>query len=550
MLQKIHIQNFALIDKLHITLDSELNIITGETGAGKSIILGALGLLMGNRADVNSLLDPDSKCVVEGEFDLQKMNLKQLFGSFDLDYDNTCIIRREIAPNGKSRAFINDTPVTLDILKAISSKLVDVHSQHDSVLLGSSAYQLDMIDAFAGNEEEVFEYKQAFHIFKKASSELEKLKKAAVNSQKDFDYNSFLLEELVEANIKAGEKEAAEEELNILENAEEVKTRLASLMSLFNNPEHSMIEMLRDASATLNPIVSVSKEYLTLKERISSVLIELSDIADEVEQKEGDLALDEERIAFLKDRLDVIFRLMQKHGVQDEEALLKQQNDLSIKVADVLDFDSKLQKLSRGVEQAKIEVEKIAQSLSKKRKGIVKDLNKKVILLLKELGITNADFDMSFEDKPLDETGQDEVSFLFSANKGIALQPLKKVASGGEFSRLMLVLKYYLAEKKSLPTIIFDEIDTGISGEVAIKMGALLRKMSTLMQVAAITHLHQIAGKGTSHFFVYKIDGVKRTFSNIKKLDEDERVIEIAKMIGGQNPSESAIKSALEVLQN
>lgn len=550
MLQKIHIHNFALIDELRITLDAELNIITGETGAGKSIILGALGLLMGNRADVNSLLDADSKCVVEGEFDLTKMDLRKIFESFDLDYEATCIIRREIAPNGKSRAFINDTPVTLDILKAISSKLVDVHSQHDSVLLGSSAYQLELIDAFAGNEEEVFEYKQAFHIYKKASSELEKLKKAAATSQKDFDYNSFLLEELETANVKIGEKEAAEEELNILENAEEVKKRLANLMSLLNSPELSMIEMLRDAAAMLNPIVSISKEYASLKERISSVLIELSDIADEVEQKEEDLALDEERITVLKDRLDLIFRLMQKHGVQEVEGLHEQHKELSQKVGDVLDFDAKLQKLSKQVELAKQEVDKIAQSLSKKRKGVVKELNKKVILLLKELGITNADFDISFEQIALDDSGQDEVSFIFSGNKGISMQPLKKVASGGEFSRLMLVLKYYLAEKKSLPTIIFDEIDTGISGEVAIKMGALLKKMSTLMQVAAITHLHQIAGKGTSHFFVYKKDGDTRTFSNIKKLTQEERVIEIAKMIGGQNPSESAIKSALEVLEN
>lgn len=550
MLQTISIQNFALIDELHISLDSELNIITGETGAGKSIILGALGLMMGNRADVNSLLDSNKKCIVEGEFDVSKLNLEKVFKENDLEYDNQCIIRREISPAGKSRAFINDTPVTLDILKSISSRLVDVHSQHDSILLGSSAYQLDMIDAFAGNEEEVFVYKQAFLIYKKAKSALEKLKSEAATAQKDFDYNSFLLEELEMANIKEGEKLASEQELNILENAEEVKLRLAALNAIFNHPEQSVLELLREAGLQLNPISSVAKEYADLKTRISSVLIELSDIADEVEQKETDLELDENRIVELKERLDLIFRLMQKHGVQSEEELFVKHKELSEKVADVLDFDAKLKKMNTQVELAEKEVILIAQSLSNKRKGVVKGLNKKVETLLKELGIGNADFKIHFEDKNLDETGKDEVSFLFSANKGIVPQPLKKVASGGEFSRLMLVLKYYLAEKKSLPTIIFDEIDTGISGEVAIKMGALLRKMADLMQVAAITHLHQIAGKGTSHFFVYKKDSAERTFSNIRKLSTDERVIEIAKMIGGQNPSDSAIQSALEVLES
>ncbi|WP_341224920.1 DNA repair protein RecN [uncultured Arcticibacterium sp.] len=550
MLAHLLIKNYALIEHLEISPDAQLNIVTGETGAGKSIMLGALGLLMGNRADGKALYNQEKKCFIEGTFNIGSYQLEELFERADLDYENPCLIRREIAPSGKSRAFVNDTPVTLDVLKKLSERLLDVHSQHDSILLGESDYQLDLLDAFAENEALIKTYKADYKDYRSAKKALDYLSQEAIELKKEFDYNSFLLEELADANLKEEEQDTAQEQLDVLENAEEVKLKLNQVSMLLNHPEQSLISALQDAVVQLNPIVKYSQVYEELKKRLQSVQVELADIADEVEKYEEDVEHNPEEIEKLKGRLDLIFRLQQKHGVKSISELIEIRESLSLKVEDVLNFDGKLKVLTQNLEKAEAKVLKTGQSLSKKRLSVIPSLQKRVVALLKELGIPNADFKIENEEQVLDKNGINKVQFLFSGNKGFDLQGLRKVASGGEFSRLMLSLKYILAEKTAMPTIIFDEIDTGISGEVAIKMGQLMRQMSQNMQLIVITHLHQIAGKGTSHFFVYKNDTAARTVSSIKKLEENERILEIAKMIGGDNPSDSSIQSALELLQS
>ncbi|MFT7419995.1 MAG: DNA repair protein RecN (Recombination protein N) [Algoriphagus sp.] len=549
MLAHLLIKNYALIEHLEISPDAELNIVTGETGAGKSIILGALGLLMGKRADSKALLDQEDKCIVEGTFNIKGLGLETLFEHVAVDFEKVTVIRREISPAGKSRAFINDSPVTLDILKGIGESLLDVHSQHDSILLGESEYQLDLVDSYAENSALVEIYKKDYKTFKVAERALNKLSEQSEVLKKEFDYNNFLLKELSKANFQEDEQELAEEELAVLENAVEVKLRLSQVSSLLNHPDQSLITALQEASAQLNPITKLAAAYETLKKRLQSIQLELSDVADEIAGFESEVEHNPERIELLKGRLDLMFRLQQKHQVKTLSELKSTEEDLSIKVEEVLNFEDKLKSLQSYLDAAESKINISAMALSKSRSDISGELEERVMLLLRELGIPNADFKIDIQGKVYEKDGLDAIAFLFSANKGFALQGLRKVASGGEFSRLMLVLKYILAEKTAMPSIIFDEIDTGISGEVAMKMGQMMRQMSKNMQVMAITHLHQIAGKGTSHFFVYKKDTSERTVSSIKKLNENERILEIAKMIGGENPSDSSIQSALELLE-
>jgi DNA repair protein RecN (Recombination protein N) len=549
MLNRLEVQNYALIESLEFQPDARLNIITGETGAGKSILLGALGLLRGNRADTKAQLDPDKKCVIEGSFDIREYGLEVFFQENDLDYEPLCIIRREIAQGGKSRAFVNDTPVTLDVLKLLAEKLIDIHSQHDTILLGDSVYQLSFLDAYASSNNERQEYVRAYQAYREVDSALRQLESDASALKKEFDYNSFLLEELVEAKLRKGEQEESEETLRILENAEEVKQRLNRVSEILNHPEMSVIAAVQEAVVSLNPVTKYGQAYTEIKDRLQSVQIELADIADEVTALDDKVELDPDQIQVLKDRLDLLFRLHQKHGTQDAQELIAIKEELGRKVENVLNLEESLAKLQKEKEEAHKILLTCGIALTQKRKAATASLCQRVESLIRELGIPNAAFEVSVETKEPAADGQDKVDFLFSANKGFALQGLKKVASGGEFSRLMLVLKYILAENKALPTLIFDEIDTGVSGEVAVKIGTMMRQMSEHMQLLVITHLHQIAGKGTSHFFVYKADTAERTVSSLKKLEEDERILEIAKMIGGDNPSESSIRSAMELMQ-
>ncbi|UBM58868.1 DNA repair protein RecN [Marinilongibacter aquaticus] len=548
MLVHLQIKNYALIERLEINPGSGLSIITGETGAGKSILLGALGLLMGKRADGKVLYNQEEKCVVEGTFDLSRIGMQELFEENDLDYEQNSIIRREISPSGKSRAFVNDTPVTLDVLKSLSDRLIDVHSQHDSILLGDSGYQLQLVDFYALSEKEKVVYREAFDRYREANRALRKVETEAGKLKDEFEFNSFLLEELESAKLSVHEQEEAEAKLSVLENAEEVKERLNAVLNLLNHPEQSLLSALQEGIVQLNPIAKLSQSYEDIRKRLQSVQIELNDIADEIGIQEEKVEYDPEQIQVLKDRLDLIFRLLQKHHASDVSELLDIQSTLSEKVKQVLNFDDELKRLQLDLKEKGERMQEKADLLSEKRKAVLPEIEHKVVQILKDLGIPNADFKVDMQSVEAGTSGTDSVEFTFSANKGFSLQNLRKVASGGEFSRLMFALKYILAEKVAMPTLIFDEVDTGISGEVAVKMGNLMLEMSENLQMMAITHLPQIAGKGQTHFFVYKTDTPERTISKMKKLSEEERILEIAKMIGGDKPSESALQSAKELL--
>lgn len=548
VLSHLLIKNYALIEHLEVQPDANLNIITGETGAGKSIMLGAIGLLMGQRADTKTLHNAEEKCIVEGTFTMGGFYIQNIFEEEELDFQNPCMIRREISPAGKSRAFVNDTPVTLETLRRIGSQLMDVHSQHDTLSLGSNEYQLQIIDTFAQCHQQLVGYQEKFQSYNKLKVAYEYLQRESSSLKKEFDYNKFLLDELDAAKIKVNEQEELEEELNILENAEDVKQRLVGVTNLFGNPEQSVVSMLQDVVATLAPIKNFSNQYSQFVDRIQSALIELKDVANDVENEEEKIELDDERIAIIQQRLDLLFKLHQKHAVKSNTELLEIQETLEQKVSNVLNLSDNISIAKERMEKAKETALKTAEKLSKVRQAVFPEMERKVVQLLAELGIPNAKLKIDHETSELTEEGIDHINFLFSANKGIAPRQLREVASGGEFSRLMLIIKYLLASKRSLPTIIFDEIDTGISGEVAKKVGNMMREMATNIQVISITHLHQIAGLGTTHFYVYKDDSAAKTISKMKQLSKDERIVEIAKMIGGENPSENAIHSAIEIL--
>lgn len=548
MLSHLLIKNYALIEHLELKPDAHFNIVTGETGAGKSIMLGAISLLLGNRADTKTLYNESEKCIIEGTFDMAGFYIKNIFEEEELDFESSCILRREISPSGKSRAFINDTPVTLETLRKIASQLMDIHSQHDSILLGSNEYQLRIVDTYAQCHDKLVEYQEKYRTYKKLQDAYQQLQIEADQNKKEFDFNNFQLEELVKAKLNPNEQELLEQELNILEHAEEVKLRLKTVYESLNNSEQSILSVLQSTVSSLAPIASYSPEYQQYKDRIQSCLLELKDVSRDIESEEDNIELDGQKIIEIQDRLNLLYKLHQKHAVKSNGELLEIQAILEEKVSKVLNLSENLSAAKERVSKAFDAATKMAESLSKVRQKVLPEIEKRVIGLLIELGMPNAILKIQHQNIQLNSEGIDQINFLFSANKGVTPRQLKDVASGGEFSRLMLAIKYVLGDKRSLPTIIFDEIDTGISGEVAIKVGKMMREMAQSIQVIAITHLHQIAGRGSSHFFVYKDNSSAKTVSRIKQLSQDERIIEIAKMIGGENPSESAIHSAIEML--
>jgi DNA repair protein RecN (Recombination protein N) len=548
MLQNLIIKNYALIEHLDFAPDRSLNIITGETGAGKSIMLGAIGLLLGNRADTKTLYNPSEKCVIEGEFNISGYIIKNIFEEEELDYEEHCIIRREISPQGKTRAFINDTPVNLETLRRITSQLMDVHSQHDNLLLGANEYQLQIVDTFAQNNEILDKYKADYQAYNKSNQAYQQLLVDAKESKKEFDYNSFLLDELQKAKLKTGELEVLEQDLNKLENAEEVKSKLTTAALYLNAPDQSIISFLSATVVSLNGISNYGEQYNQLRNRLQSCLIELKDVAVEVESEAEEVELDNEKISTIQQRLDLLYNLFQKHQVKTDKELMDIQKDLEAKVSKVLNIDEALEKAKIQVEKTEKVLLKSAEALSKSRVAVLPVMEKQLADLLKDLGMPNASLKIENEQVKPNNTGTNIINLLFSANKGIKPQPIKNVASGGEFSRLMLAIKYILANKRALPTIIFDEIDTGISGEVSIKVGNMMREMSRGHQIIAITHLHQIAAQGSAHYFVYKDNSSARTVSRIRKLTNEERVMEIAQMIGGQNPSKAIVDNAREIL--
>jgi DNA repair protein RecN (Recombination protein N) len=548
MLQNLTIKNYALIEHLVLTPDRALNIVTGETGAGKSIMLGAIGLLLGNRADTRTLYNPAEKCVIEGEFNISGYIIKNIFEEEELDYEEHCIIRREISPQGKTRAFVNDTPVNLETLRKVTSQIMDVHSQHDNLLLGANEYQLQIVDTYAQNYAILDRYKTDYEVYNAACQAHKQLVNEAKESKKEFDFNSFLLDELQKVKLKLGELEVLEQELNKLENAEEVKSKLTTAALYLNAPDQSIIAYLSGAVASMNNISNYGEQYNQLRERLQSCLIELKDVAEEVECEAEEVELDNEKISTIQLRLDTIYNLLKKHQVKTDRELMDVQKTLEQKVSRVLNMDDDLEKAKLQVEKAEKALLKSGEALSKSRLSVLPLMEKQLADLLKDLGMPNASLKIENEDIKPSYSGINNINLLFSANKGIKPQPIKNVASGGEFSRLMLAIKYILASKRSLPTIIFDEIDTGISGEVSIKVGNMMREMSRSHQLIAITHLHQIAAQGSAHYFVYKDNSADKTVSRIRKLNNEERVMEIAQMIGGQNPSRAIVDNAREIL--
>lgn len=548
MLKNLVIKNFALLQALEMEPSQSLNIITGETGAGKSIMLGAIGLLLGNRADKKSLYNEENKCVIEGTFTVNKYQLESIFDQEELDYDPVCILRREITPSGKSRAFINDTPVRLETMKGVGKFLVDIHSQHDSLLLGNNEYQMEIIDAYANNEHLLKIYQQSFYHHRRALGEYERLLQQAASMKREADYHQFLLDELHRAKLTAGEQAKLEEDLQVMENAGNIKEQLNLLNTLLNNDTHSIDDMLVQAKQALAKIASYSNRYESLYQRVESCLIELRDINDESESAALEVDFDIDKVESVRERVNLIYQLQQKHQVDTVEELLEIQTTLEGKLERVMNLDHEIQHLKVIKEAAYNEMITHAKNLSVSRQKVFHDFAEIIGRLLKNLGIPDAHLDVLRKSVEPNPNGIDEINILFSANKGIAPHEIKSVASGGEFSRLMFCIKYVLADKISLPTIIFDEIDTGVSGEIAIKMVNMMKEMAKNHQVIAISHLPQVAAKGDAHYFVYKDSSSDKAISKIKKLSQDERVQEIAKMIGGNNPSHIAFENAKELL--
>ncbi len=550
MLKSLIIRNYALIDDLELLPSAKLNMITGETGAGKSIMLGAVGLLLGKRADTKVLLSPGKKCVIEGVFDVMDYGLEDFFEKEDLDFESTCIIRREISPSGKSRSFVNDTPVLLDTLRKLGVSLMDVHSQHDTLRLGDGAYQLDLVDNFAGSQEDRKAYQIQFKGFLDAKANMEKLQSEAIQMKKEADFNEFQLNELSELGLQSGEQEKIEEELELLENSEEIQAKAQEALELIRNENFGAAQSINQLSSIVQQIAGLSGRFTSFSERLQSLKIELNDLEDSIESESTGMEVNFEHLEELRDRISRIYQLQKKHGLNSVEELLDLEKGLAEKVFLVQNLDEALAESEATYEKAKAKLYKNADQLTKKRESCFSDFENKLSDLLAKLGMPNAKVKITNSQTEPNPTGQDQIEFLFSANKGSEPQPLKKVASGGEFSRLLFAIKYIMAEKTALPTLIFDEIDSGISGEVALQMVNMMKEMSIRHQIICITHLPQVAGKGDSHFYVYKEEAADRTLSKIKELDVEARVEELAKMIAGASPSDSAINSAKELLNS
>lgn len=548
MIRELTIKNYALIDELDMVPSNRLSIVTGETGAGKSIILGAIGLLLGNRSDSKALLKQDKKCVVEARFDIGPYNLKGLFEEEEVDYDSECIIRREINTSGKSRAFVNDTPVRLPFLKELGSRLIDVHSQHESLQLNKKVYQLSVLDAFAANEHLKVNYHAKFLAFVQVQEKLAELNSMANESSEDADYKQYLLKELDEANLAGFDQADAEKELEVLENSEEILQKLAQANQLMDDPEISISQLLSELRSCLHAISRYSDDLDALAQRAESLYLEFQDMAGEVGQSSERIEYDPERIQFLKSTLDTLYRLQTKHKVNTVEELLDLQRELSDQLSLTSNLDDQIKKVEKELEEAYESMMSEAEILTESRKLASLDLSAEIEKVIRKIGIENGQVDITIDRTEPGANGMDEVNILFSANKGIAPEDISKVASGGEFSRLIFAIKYLTASRKAMPTVIFDEIDTGVSGEVALKMTGMMKEMSKKHQVLAISHLPQFAAGGDEHFFVYKDHSADRSISKIKRLDEEDRITEIAKMIGGNTPTESAFSSARELL--
>ncbi len=549
MLASISIKNYALINELHIDFSSGLSIITGETGAGKSILLGALGLVLGNRADSSTLKNTTRKCIVEAILSVEKYNLQDFFETEDIDYEINTIIRREILPSGKSRAFVNDTPVTLSVLTALRSKLIDIHSQHQTLQVSDQQFQFQLLDAFANNESKLASYQRGLTQYTSEKKKLEEILQAQREANLQYDYNSHLYNELLEANLVEDEQEVLEEKLEKINNVEEIKQNLSEALQLSTDDTIGIQNLLYSLENKLTKIAPYSKEYQELSERISSVKIELDDIVSELESANEQVDFNPLEATQLNDRLQLIYNLQKKHYVNSISALLLILEELSTKVSTVENAEQRLLDQETIVTEIANKLDAIALKISEARKRIIPTVSKQLEAILDNLGMSHARFQIQNNiTEHYYKNGKDVLSFLFSANKGGQFGELKKVASGGELSRIMLAIKKVMSENSQLPTIIFDEIDSGVSGEISNKMAHIMSQMSQQMQVITITHLPQIAAKGNQHYKVYKEELNNTTTTSLKQLSEDERIVEIAEMLSGKNISDSALTHARELL--
>ncbi|KJD35585.1 DNA recombination protein RecN [Tamlana sedimentorum] len=549
MLTSLSIKNYALIDHLKVDFNDGFSIITGETGAGKSILLGGLSLILGKRADLSSLKDDTKKCIIEAVFNIEKYKLEALFKAEDFDYEGQTIIRREILPSGKSRAFVNDSPVNLSSLQLLGERLIDIHSQHQTMQLTNNDYQFQVIDALAKNDDVLKQYKQELRALKKLEKEYKELLNFQAEAIKEHDYNSFLLSELVEANLVIDELSALEEEYETLNNIENIQEKLSEAEQLLGDEQVGALTALTALKNALHKLSSYSVKYQEVYNRAESSFIELDDIFSEITNLQEAIDADPNRLEVVDARLKMLHNLMQKHVVSEVSELIEIKNQLQEKVAVTENLDDSIKVKQSEINSKEKQLNTIALQITKQRKAVIPELKTQLETILSSLGMPNAQFKI---DLSLSSTffanGKDELSFLFSANKGGNFNELKKAASGGELSRIMLAIKSVLANYIQLPTIMFDEIDTGVSGEISNKMGDIMLQMSKTMQVFSITHLPQVAAKGHSHFKVYKEDVNEVTQTNLVKLNHDERIVEIAQMLGGTEMSTSAIAHAKDLL--
>lgn len=550
MLKSLYIKNYALIDSLEIDFESGFSVITGETGAGKSIILGALSLILGQRADSKALKQGESKCIIEGTFEVSAYDLKDFCEEAGIEYDpKSYILRREVLSSGKSRAFINDSPVSLNELKELGGFLIDIHSQHQNLMLGDTHFQLQVVDSLAGTGSLIKEYQNAFRIYKQADKALSELKELAAKNKADEDYFRFQYEALSEAKLTEGEQEELEQELSTLNHAEDIKSALYKIHTLLSDDDKGIVSALKEGLNAANGLVGVYPESESIIQRLDSAYIDLRDLSSETERKAGDVEFDPERLAFIDERLDQLYTLQQKHRVSSISELISIFDELTIKLNNIDSYDQQIEECEKDLQIKQEKMLTLAEKLSKQRKASAPKIEKQLIEKITYLGMPNVRFECQITTKPhAENTGIDDLQFMFSANKNVPLQPVADVASGGEISRVMLCLKSMIAGATALPTIIFDEVDTGVSGDVADKMGQIMKEFGQQMQVIAITHLPQIAAKGKSHYFVYKADAPSGTTTNLKRLTDKERVQEIAQMLSGSKITDAAIENAKEML--
>ncbi|WP_439554501.1 DNA repair protein RecN [Flavobacterium macrobrachii] len=549
MITSLSIENFALIEKLSIDFSRGFSVITGETGAGKSILLGALDLVRGKRADLTSLKNKDEKCVIEAVFTIENYDLKSIFEENDLDYETETIIRREILPSGKTRAFINDSPVNLQQLQYLSDYLIDIHSQHQTLELSNQDFQITLLDSLAKNQNLVSQYKSELSLYKKIDNSLKELISNKNSLDKEQDYNTFLLEELLEADLKLGEQEILESELEMLNNVEFIKENIEKSIAISEEEQFGVIQNLKEIRISLQKISGLSSVYNQLFERVNSVVIELEDINQDLNSELEKLVFNPEKLELVNQKLQTIYLLQKKHQVETIDELIAIKNELDAKVFLSNDIENQIAAFQNQLQSKRDLLDEVSKNIHENRVGVVPNLTQRLSAILLQLGMSNAQFqfEINFGENFL-SNGKDDVQLLFSANKGSNFGLLKKVASGGEMSRIMLAIKSVLAEETKLPTIIFDEIDTGISGEIANNMAEIMKKMSNQMQIFAITHLPQIASKGEVHYKVFKTTKENTTVSEIILLNENDRILEIAEMLSGKNPSESALTHAKTLL--